>query len=472
MPSPLVTAIAVMALLAFGVLVGSAVNPVTESAATAPLLVAVARTASSSGQPAAARSTTPPPSNTPEATPAAAPSESTGPEAAEPASSPATKPAAKTPTSTTKGSPPTSTTPGPTLPPISHIFLIVLSDQGFKSSFGPGSQAPYLSKTLAHQGELLDSYYAVAGGELANEIALISGQGPTPQTTANCPLYTDITPGTTGAEGQVLGSGCVYPSQTPTLGDQLTDEGKTWKTYVEGIGGPAQPGTCAHPTLGAADTDQAPTAASAYVTWRDPFAYFHSVIDSPSCASSVVGFEQLVPDLKATRTTPSLSYIIPSRCDDGSPEPCQPGAPSGLAAADTFLGKAVPEIESSPAFKAGGLIAITFDQAPQSGPEADSSSCCIAPSYPNLPAAVSEAPVTAGSTTAGSTTTTAAAGGGQVGLLLISKYVKPSSVNVTGEYNHFSLLASIEDLLGVSRLGYAKSQGLLVFDSSVYNAYP
>jgi hypothetical protein len=55
-------------------------------------------------------------------------------------------------------------------------------------------------------------------------------------------------------------------------------------------------------------------------------------------------------------------------------------------------------------------------------------------------------------------------------LLLISKYVKPGSVNVTGEYNHFSLLASIEDLFGQSHLGYAGTQGLLAFDSSVYNA--
>jgi len=61
-------------------------------------------------------------------------------------------------------------------------------------------------------------------------------------------------------------------------------------------------------------------------------------------------------------------------------------------------------------------------------------------------------------------------GGGRVGLLLISKYVKPGSVNVISDYNHFSLLASIEDLFGLGRLGYAGSVGLPVFDASVYNA--
>jgi hypothetical protein len=77
----------------------------------------------------------------------------------------------------------------------------------------------------------------------------------------------------------------------------------------------------------------------------------------------------------------------------------------------------------------------------------------------------------AGSTTTGATSTTPT-GGGRVGLLLISKYTKPGSINVTGEYNDFSLLASIEDLFEVSHLGYASSAGLLAFNKSVYNAHP
>jgi hypothetical protein len=56
-------------------------------------------------------------------------------------------------------------------------------------------------------------------------------------------------------------------------------------------------------------------------------------------------------------------------------------------------------------------------------------------------------------------------------LLLISKYVKPASLNVTGEYNHFALLRSIENLFGLKPLGYAAAPGLLAFDSSVFNAY-
>jgi hypothetical protein len=206
------------------------------------------------------------------------------------------------------------------------------------------------------------------------------------------------------------------------------------------------------------------------VTWRDPFAYFESVTGNATCASSIVGLGQLAPGLKTAKDTPALSYIVPDRCHDGSEEPCAPGEPAGLAASDSFLSTVVPEIESSPAYKTGGLIAVTFDRAPQSGPNADTSGCCMTSAFPNLPASTPSAP--SAPATTGEAATTTPAGGGRVGLLLISKYTKPGSINVTGEYNDFSLLASIEDLFEVSHLGYASSAGLLAFNKSVYNAHP
>jgi hypothetical protein len=387
------------------------------------------------------------------------------------------------------------------------VFLIVLSEHGYTASFGPNSQAPYLSKTLVGQGELLQNYYAVTGGELANEIALLSGQGPNPQTAANCPTYTDVTPGTAGSQGQVNGSGCVYPRTTLTLADQLTADGRTWKSYVEDIGngGAGQPPTCRHPPLGAADPKQAPAQGDAYVTWRNPLVYFHSLIDTPSCSTSSVGLDQLAGDLKVASKAPSFAYIVPNRCHDGAEQPCAPGQPAGLPAADAFLRTVVPEIEASPAYKDGGLIAITFDQAPQSGPNADASGCCNTPSYPNLPASsaptatttapsssttpasTTPSPTTTAPTGASTTTTPSSAsttpttttttpgsaatppGGGRVGLLLISSFVKPGSVNGSDDYNHFSLLRSIEDLFSLKHLGFADAPGLLGFDKTVYN---
>jgi hypothetical protein len=346
------------------------------------------------------------------------------------------------------------------LPPIKHVFVIVLGEQGYEAAFGVASNAPYLAKTLREQGELVGDYFAVASGQLANEIALISGQGPTPQTGSDCPVYEALSPGKSGSEGQVLGTGCVYPASALTVGDQLDTAEATWKAYIQGLGEGASAGLqgkCPNPTLGASDPFSSPTSANPFATWRDPFLYFRSVTSSPDCAEDNVGLGQLSKDLASTNTTPSLSYIAPDPCEGGDSGACGSG---GLPAAEGFLRKVVPEIESSAAYKEGGMIAITFDQAPQSGTGADDSGCCATPKYPNLPA---------------STPTTAAngepVGGGRTGLLLISKYVKPDSSYVTGQYNHYSLLASIEALFKLKSLGYAGNVQLPAFEKAVYNAY-
>jgi hypothetical protein len=133
---------------------------------------------------------------------------------------------------------------------------------------------------------------------------------------------------------------------------------------------------------------------------------------------------------------------------------------------------------ASPAYKDGGMIVITFDAAPQDGPDADASACCTEPAYPNLPA---DAPSDGTSTTPPSTTPAAATplppgadsttgGGGRVGLLLISPFVKAGSVNAVSSYNHYSLLRSIEDLFGLQPTGYAGYPGVLAFDNVIYNA--
>ena len=103
------------------------------------------------------------------------------------------------------------------LPPVKHVFILMLSNQPYASVFGPASTNPYLSSTLEKKGELLVDYDAIAHEELPNEVALISGQGPTVETAANCPSYTEITQTGTGEDEQVLGAGCVYPKSTATL---------------------------------------------------------------------------------------------------------------------------------------------------------------------------------------------------------------------------------------------------------------
>jgi hypothetical protein len=442
-----------MSLLAFGVMLGSAISPLAQSAGLTRILVEATPPPVASPQTEA--TTAAPAPATPEPAPLAAPQ----PETAAPAP---TAPAESAP----KPSLPPEVPAPETLPPVKHVFLIVLADHGFQEAFGAGSPAPYLAKTLAGQGELLTNYYAVTQGDLANEIALLSGQGPTPETAAGCPTYTEIAPGTVGAGGQAEGKGCLYPPGALTLPGQLAAAGKRWRAYVGGVGNgeAGQPGTCRHPALGAQDPNQLPLPGDAYETWRNPFVYFHSLLDGGECAADDVGLEQLQPDLAAKGSAPSLSYIVPDACHDGSEQPCEPGQPAGLAAAEPFLRTVVPEIEESPAYKDGGLIAITFAEAPQSGPNADPSACCGAPAYPNLPPASAPAPANGPVKPSG--------GGGRVGLLLISPFVKPGSVDETGYYDHFSLLLSIESLFGLKPLGYAAEPALSAFEGTVFNTNP
>ena len=389
MPSVRSAALAVLLVLGFGVAVGSAIAPPSEGAAAETVVLAM--------QPA--------PAATPVATPTAtvAPSPEPTPEDTATPEPTATPAPTATPQATATATPTATPTPTPDAPPaVKHVFLIVLSGHGYDEAFGAGSPAKYLTGELRKQGELVPGYSATTQGELANEVALVSGQDPTPAITANCPAYTDD---------------CVYPATVKTVADQLTAAGKTWRAYVED-----QPAGCSHPAPGAADAP-----AGNYVTWRNPFVYFHSLTDGPDCASFDLGLDQLSFDLTSADTTASLSLIVPNRCHDGTDTPCAAGQPAGLAAADAWLKATIPPILSSAAYKEGGLIAITFDQG-------------------------------------------AAGGDNRVGLLLLSQQVKPDSSDEIGTYTHYSLLKAIEDLFGLDHLGHAADPTTSGFDKAIYNA--
>src|SRR3954454_16066392 len=110
-------------------------------------------------------------------------------------------------------------------PPIKHVFTIVLENKGYDETFGPSSPAKYLSKTLPSQGELLRQYYGTAHHSLANYIAMVSGQSPTPAPQADCPFCHDVLPGAPTSNGQYVGQGCVYPTPVKTIADQLDANG-------------------------------------------------------------------------------------------------------------------------------------------------------------------------------------------------------------------------------------------------------
>jgi hypothetical protein len=330
-------------------------------------------------------------------------------------------------------------------PPIKHVFVIALENKGFDATFGPNSQAPYLSQTLTGQGQLLTHYYGIGHASLDNYIALVSGQAPNIATQADCPFYFNFIPGVAAANGQYIGQGCAYPTQVKTVADQLTGAGLTWKGYMEDMGTP-----CRHPALNSRDDTQQARANDQYAARHNPFVYFHSIIDSPSCAQNDVPLPQLDTDLQSASTTASYSFITPDLCHDAHDSTCADGGPGGLPAADDFLRTWVPKITGSPAWADGSLLVITFDEADTG----DATACCNEQPGYNTP--------NPGGTTPGP-------GGGRTGAVLISQYIQPGTRNDT-PYNHYSFLGSVEDIFGLGRLGYAGQAGLQTFGPDVYNA--
>ena len=339
-----------------------------------------------------------------------------------------------------------------TPPHVGHVFVINLENESFASTFGSTSQAPYLSKTLRSKGILLTQYYGTGHNSLDNYVAQISGQGPNADTQADCQLYTDFAAlPTTGPNQQALGQGCVYPKSVKTVADQLTAAHKSWRGYMEDMGNTPtrESATCGHPTINTHDYTQDATVGDEYAARHNPFVYFHSLLDSGACAANDVSLNQLPKDLAKVSTTRNLTYITPNLCNDGHDEPCIDGRPGGLQSANVWLKTWVPRILASPAFKQDGLLVVTFDES--DGPQSDSTACCGETAV-NTPAAGITGP-----------------GGGLIGAVLVSRWIKPGSTS-SRAYNHYSLLASIEDLMHLPHLGYAGQSGLPRFAKDVYTA--
>jgi phosphatidylinositol-3-phosphatase len=339
------------------------------------------------------------------------------------------------------------------LPPIHHVYTVVLENENAATTFAPGSPAPYLSSTLRATGAYLPNYYGIGHVSLDNYIAMISGQAPNANTQTDCQVYSDFGGFSIGAYGQVVGAGCVYPRSVPTLVTQFRSAGLAWRDYNDGMGATPVRETrvCGHPAINSRDGTQVATATDQYATRHNPFVYFHSIIDDTTlCDTHVVNLDALPQDLAAS-DAPEYTFITPNLCNDGHDGTCANGGPGGLKQADAFLRQWVPRITGSSAYKRdGGLLIITFDESTLT----DSHACCGEIAGP-------------GSAHPGFT----GPGGGDVGAVLLSPYISPRTVSQVA-YNHYSMLRSVEDLFHLRHLGYAQLPGESSFGSDVFACAP
>ena len=300
---------------------------------------------------------------------------------------------------------------------IKHVWLIILENKAYDATFTGLNKNTYLWRTLPGQGVLVKNYYGTGHFSFDNYLSLVSGQATQPDTQLDCPSYDRFsgkvdTTGSlktnpnygqmTSAQGPnaAIGSnGCVYPASVPTLFKQLDAAKVSWKGYAQDLGNPDPSGPphdagvryCgapyAKPGPTGSTTQANPPVANAtdqYLPKHFPFPWFDSILKSGDCNSRHIAnlFDPgkgLFHDLKRERRTPAFSWITPNMCSDGHDAVCHGNnlsggfsgpntarAPvnytGGLYSADLFLKHVVPAIESSAAFKDGGLIDITFDE--------------------------------------------------------------------------------------------------------------
>ncbi len=340
---------------------------------------------------------------------------------------------APTPTAGASASPTTSTTgsttaaartpaPDAGLPHVGHVFLITLSTPGYADVFEKQAPAPYL-RSLVARGTLLSRFRSLGHGELADELAMISGQAPNSDTGRGCPVFREYpSSASPNAAGEVAGSGCVYPESALTIGDQVTSDGKVWGAYVAGMGATA----CQHPNSGAATGVTPPGTEPGYDVLHNPFVFFHSVLDDGDCQNDDRDLSKLAQVLSRPARTPRFVYVGADACADADPVPagpspapaptapataagptttaasptttatgptttatsptttatgtatstatvttttgtatpstygCPAGQPDGIAAEDAFLKAWVPVIMRSPAYRRNGVLVIAF----------------------------------------------------------------------------------------------------------------
>ena len=331
---------------------------------------------------------------------------------------------------------------------IEHVFIIVLENKGYDTTFRVGTDAPYLADTMVKRGALLRQYYGIGHFSLGNYIAMISGMAPTVQTQSDCVHFDDFVETGVAPDSQPIGSGCVYPPHVQTIANQLMATHRTWKGYMEDMGkDPARESArCGHAAIGQIDPTEGASRNDQYAAKHNPFVYFHAIIDSAPCQENVVPLTELETDLRSIDQTPNYVFIAPNLCHDGHDQPCVSDEPGGLVSASEFLRHWVPIITSSPAFRANGLLIVTFDESIG----LDATACCNEPTGPNTKSPGWNGP-----------------GGGRIGAVLISPFIEPGTVSDV-PYNHYSLLRSIEDIFNLPHLGYAGVPGLRPFGEDVY----
>lgn len=272
----------------------------------------------------------------------------------------------------------------PAAPPhIQTVFIILMENHNWSQIKG-SKYAPYINKTLLPMASHAEQYFNPPGihPSLPNYLWLEAG--------TNFGILDDNPP---SSDHQNTTSHLVTQLQTAVVPI-------SWKAYEENITGTTCP----------------LTDSGLYAVRHDPFVYFDDVttnLDSASanCIAHVRPYSELSTDL-ANGTVSRYNFITPNVCDDMH-DRCKSNP---IKRGDTWLSLNVPTILNSSAYKNGGALFITWDEA--------------------------------------------ATGDGPIGMIVLSPFAKGKGYSNSIHYDHSSTLKTMEEIFGVTTLlGHAGDAG-------------
>lgn len=274
-------------------------------------------------------------------------------------------------------------------PQYDHVFLLIMENESYNQVIG-NQYAPILN-ALAEDYGLATNYRGVADPSEPNYVAMLGGDffG----INSDDPYW--------------------FPGHTVSadnLMSQLEGAGRTWRGYFQNMPYPGYRGYC-YPDK----CNGIPDADTQYVSKHNGIVNFAD-LQTPAELGKMFPYTQLSTDL-ASGAVPNFSYIVPDECHDmhGAPPWCVDSDNTGtvqqswlIAQGDKFVGSVVSLITSSAIWETGNnAIVVTFDE--------------------------------------GNTLSS------QVATIVITNH-GPRGVTDNTSYNHYSLLASLQQTFGLGCL--------------------
>jgi phosphatidylinositol-3-phosphatase len=303
--------------------------------------------------------------------------------------------------------------------PYQHIVEIMMENQSFSDIIG-NPQAPNLN-ALANTYGFATNYYGVTHPSEPNYMAAISGSfwGVQDDDQFYC------TPAMNGTDPMCSSTVVDHTVNAPTLADQLTAQGMTWRGYFQSL--PAINGQVimTGPNANGPYTFKYPSASNAlYASKHNPFVNFTGTQND---LANMVPDTQLASDL-AGNNLANYSLVVPNQCNDmHGTGGC--GTTPLITQGDNYVENTVQQIMSSAVWSHGNnAIVITWDEDDFSDQGAPGTGCCGADP-----------------------------GGGHVVTIVIRSRPGSAGAHVVDgtAYNHYSLLQTMEVAFRVGCLQHA-----------------